>query len=638
LLQNVGMHAAPESTRLPINLASAATLLSLVALVFGALHPPGPVSSSALPEIVALVRVALTAITAATFLILPGLVLRARLRRCAGLPIGFIPLPGIAILTAIGCVVWATAKHVDSSLTSRVLLGALLVLLLAVVWKSPPQLDVDEAPVLIVAGICFLIALGRSLWSRGPAGELYAGTISRTLEVGDRSDSRISYHVASVVAHGWSPYGAQASALFAPYNFSDRGPVPGVLSTPIMLFSGTTPTAGIPDEFWSPFDPQGFMVYRIVMMMLAVCALLAVHTVTKRVASGAVAWLAVLVVAGTPFFIHDVYFTWPKWAAAADCLLAAYLIMERRTFLAGLMIGLGFLMHPIALFSVPALVLLALIRDARPRSVASVGRRVLSVAWIAVGLGLIVIAWRIANGRHYSQGKFADYLVQANGIAHPSIGQWLHVRAVSVANTFVPLILPVFEGNNHSINSVTGPSNFVIHFFFQYWTGLPFGVSIVFYPVLLVGLVKMFRNRPWAVTCLVVIPFVSFAIYWGRYDTGLLREGLHAWVLTVLIMWAMSYQQRFEDGMPLGRPLRVVLVIRTLEVLIMMTVPSLDAHHSAVSHQFWLSDCVALITMIAATSGLAWVTWRGTAAPRARWPAITTADPESSVRFTTLTE
>ena len=37
--------------------------------------------------------------------------------------------------------------------------------------------------------------------SVGPPGELDSGTVSRSLEVGAHSDSRISYHVVQLVAH-----------------------------------------------------------------------------------------------------------------------------------------------------------------------------------------------------------------------------------------------------------------------------------------------------------------------------------------------------------------------------------------------------------------------------------------------------
>jgi hypothetical protein len=143
-----------------------------------------------------------------------------------------------------------------------------LLCLFGILLRARPRrlLDQQERRVLLVVGCVLGLAIGRSLWSLGPQGELYASTISRTLEVGDRSDSRISFEVTQLVARGEGPYSPLARSLFRPYNFSSRGPLPGLAASPVVLLAGGRPPAQRPDNPWLPFDPQGFMAYRLAMM------------------------------------------------------------------------------------------------------------------------------------------------------------------------------------------------------------------------------------------------------------------------------------------------------------------------------------------------------------------------------------
>jgi len=151
----------------------------------------------------------------------------------------------------------------------------------------------------------------------------------------------------------------------------------------------------------------------------------------------------------------------------------------------------------------------------------------------------------------------------------------------------------------------------VVHFFFQYWTGLPFGVAIVFFPLLVLGLVRAARRAPLAFLCLVAFPFALFAVYWGSFDSGLMREGLHPWVLTVLGAWALVWPGRPSDSR-LGVPSRVVLGLRPVEAVAMALVPAWSFQHVLVSPDRGLTDGVALGAVCLAGLGLAALALRGT--------------------------
>ena len=103
-----------------------------------------------------------------------------------------------------------------------------------------------KAPRCALFVLVFAVGLGVSTWSYGPEGELYGGTISRTLEVGPRSDSRISYNVIALLAHGDSPYGTQGTFYYASYNFHARGPIAGLGAGAVVMAGGASPARGLP--------------------------------------------------------------------------------------------------------------------------------------------------------------------------------------------------------------------------------------------------------------------------------------------------------------------------------------------------------------------------------------------------------
>jgi len=602
--------------------------LSLVGLLIGLNAPPSGLvgATGGWWSARALGRIALTAITAITLLVGPGLGLRQLLtehrardergaqrsddpRRPVSLAVAIWVGPGL--LAVLGILAWALYPVTDPYLTARIGAAVLLLgLLIGCGFLGRPVLDPDETWLAGLSSLVFLIGLGRSLWSVSPAGELYHGTIARTLEVGDRPDSRTSYLTVSLISHGYPPFGLVAHLLYYPYSFSDRGPLPGIIATPVVLLTGAQPGGRFPVQPWSPFDQQGFMAYRIAMMLLAITILPAGYQLGRRLAGRPAGRLAALLLAGTPFVLHEVYYTWPKLAAAALCLLAGYLVLTGRPVRAGLAIGAGYLMHPLALLSVPTLLLLEVLAT-RP-----VGKRWPAPRRLAgwslgslAGLAAVLVGWRIAQGSHYSQGKFLSYLTTADNAEHPSVTQWLTARAISVGNTLVPLRLPIVDGHSRSINAVGPgntrlPSGALVHFFFQYWNGLPFGVGIVFFPVLIGALYTFGRRNPLGALVVVVVPFLVFAVYWGSFTSGLLREGLHPWVATLLVLAAVGLVAE-----PRFRPLLAVCLLgRLVEALAMLTVTSVASRHQLIDHRWFGTDLVALGLLLAGLLGLAALT------------------------------
>jgi hypothetical protein len=95
---------------------------------------------------------------------------------------------------------------------------------------------------------------------------------------------------------------------------------------------------------------------------------------------------------------------------------------------------------------------------------------------------------------------------------------------------------------NPAINLFGGLSPAVITFYMQCWVGIAFGADVLFYPLLIAGVVRAARRDALLVEATVVAPFVTFAIYWGSFASGLAREGLQAWIegVVIICVWAWT--------------------------------------------------------------------------------------------------
>jgi hypothetical protein len=587
-------------------------LLALAALacLLGLVDQPseGPQTSTG-AELLDLIRVLCTAALAVTLMLGPGVLWRA----VGGRPIalGFLALPGLAILATIGGITWALGESVDPRTFSLACCAPLLGLMLGALIAAGPEdlLDREEQRALAIVALALIVAIAKSLWSLGPVGEWFGGTISRTLSPEGRPDSRISYHVVQLIANGSGPYSSSAEALFAPYNFSSRGPLPGMAATPLALLSGTHPQLTLPEQPWRPFDAQGFMAFRIAMISFSCSVFLALWELVKRLGGIAAARFALLLGVSTPFIFADLWFTWPKLLAAAFVLLAAIWLIERKSFRSGLLVGVGFLAHPSALGGLFALGPISLwpIRGASWRR-----PQILSALLLLAGTAIAVFFWREINGPHLRQDQFFEYVKQAYPHYDPSVTQWVGFRLRSLANTLVPLFLPLVDGHNVSINVPDGTSPGVVHFFFQYWTGVPFGFGIVFLPMMAVSLWRALRRWTWAIVATIVLPFLAFAVYWGASSSGMLREGMQAWVLAVIAVIAL---QQASAGFSWFRsvPARVVLVLRAAEVLALAVGATLGTHRfDPLGAEYRLDDVASLLALVAATAAIAWLVWSGT--------------------------
>jgi len=545
---------------------------------------------------------ALTAAAAVVALLFPGLWLRRRS------PIAFIwlPVPGFLLLAALGLLCWITPPVLGGRHISQFALAPLFAYALYHSLRFPLTgfTNSVERGVLLAVLLLASLSVSQATYSIGPLGELFAGSISRTLQVGDRSDSRIPYHVVQLAAAQADPHGALSSDLFGAGVFSNRTPLVPLAATPIVLAIPVELPKALPGQNWAIFDPEGFAAYRIVMIVIACCSLIAVFGLAGLFVDEQWALLAFLVAATTPFVVHETYFTWPKLESAWFLLLAAYLIARSKYLAAGVFWGIAYLCHPLALLFGPALVTILFLTGKR-----KFFSGLVNCAALAPGLVFCIALWFFVNRHEFHQTGFLSYVQMVDGAAGGTTADWLRSRWRSIANTLVPLRLFLEESQHHSINSLYRPSPSVIHFYFMYWNTLPFGVGITYFFFMLRFLYTgLWRARGWLLW--VFAPsLLLFSSYWGFVSTGMLREGLHPWVLGLLTLSVVLWQKVSAGHRALSNACSLALLLRGVETLLMLLLPSLLTSHTGLSSQFFLSDALALLTMLASAAGLYAVTY-----------------------------
>ncbi len=491
----------------------------------------------------------------------PGLLWRDR----RGGSLLIVLWPGPLLLGLGGCACWALGGVLPvRGVATGWVVGSLAALVILATRARPwERWSAVEARLLALVPLVVLGAAARVAFSGGPQDELYQGMVCRSLETGGHSDSRISYHTVQVVANHLNPKDPQADQFFDPWHFSSRGPLAGLAAVPIVLATGGRPPRSIPDQAWEPFDPAGFAAYRITMMALATLALVAVAGLLQQVAGERAGWLGAALVALAPFTWHEAFFSWPKLAAAAWVLGAFGCLLEGEGLLAGLGLGGAYLLHPLALLSAPFLGLWTVFgRPGRPW--AGRGRTGLT---FCVGLGLVILAWHLANGfERSSQAGFVTYALGADEVYNVSLRAWLESRWTDALNTLLPGYVFFFHARHPSFNPLGKVSGGWVHFFLQYWTAAPFGAGLLtcvaVLPAFLVGLIR----KPRVGWGLFLGPLLFLILYWGVATTGLMREAGHVLFLTgwVFLVWSAG------DRVPAWVTGPVFAALRAIEVMGMM--------------------------------------------------------------------
>ena len=543
--------------------------------------------------------VLLCTLTCLSVLLGPGLIVRAHWPRATSSV--WLVAPGIVLMGGVGLLAWKGPSALSPATVSR---ASLLIVVLATGYtlvRSPLHslLTPFEGRVFRMLVLLVAIAVSKATYSIEPSGELYRGHISRTLEANGRGDSRISYHVVQIVALHKGAYSEVASSLFAPWNFSHRGPLAGLAASPVVLASGARISAAPPDELWTIFDPQGFAAYRIAMITLNAISCVFIFAVAKTFLNDEWAFFAFFVVITAPFTIHELFFTWPKIVTACFVLLSVYCVKQSRPLLGGFALGLGYLCHPSALLSFPFVAATVPVLKPATDLAWPIRLRLWSKRILMLSLGLFawIAMWKIINRGHFEQAGFFGYFHQA-GLLPSTRANWLWFRLVTMMKTVVPFFTFAFYRNDPDLLPFDATPQPWVQFLQQYWCAFPFACGIAFFGIVLRLLATAFR-RVIAWMILVFLPaLILFILYFGAPNSGLMREGLHAWFLGLLLFLVIVWNKYLRQSHALWKFAVVALAFRAIETMCIL-VPFVSWSRGYILQpQFAASDFCCLLVMV----------------------------------------
>jgi len=452
---------------------------------------------------------------------------------------------GPLVLAAGGIALWA-ASAAGSPGTRGLLAGGLVGAIWLAVgmrarrlgWKVPGESGWRHA--VGAAALAVAAVATKASFSTGTAGELFRGTVSRNFALSDRIDSRFSFYAVQAAAHGWGPAAERTERFYYPWTYFSRGPLPGLVAIPLVLSTGGRPPAEHAEETWSPFDAGGFATYRLVQYALAAAVIPAVYLLLLPLAGAGWALAGAGLLALTPFGLHEVLFTWPKWAATAWLAAAFTLVHARQPVAAGLAVALGFLHHPLVLLWTPWLALWCAGRH-RP------GFRgmLAGVTRLTLASAALVLPWMLA-GRllphlpetpFAGQGGFIRYFLLADA-QHATLETWLRTRWMNFANTFIPLhlLLDPASAGHFRLSSAYEPSSLPTRLTFLWWNTLPFALGLSLWGITLAALARAWRTHRAALLLFAAAPALLLVVYWGWEPLGLMRECGHPLLLALLVL------------------------------------------------------------------------------------------------------
>jgi hypothetical protein len=447
---------------------------------------------------------------------------------------------GPLLLAAGGLALWLLGGAIPPRLLGPVLVGTLWLALGRGLWRRGFTLDDSPAfqRTLLVSALLALAVVAKSAYSRGPAGELFRGTISRNLTVADRIDSRFSFYTVQAIARHFGPAAPETERYFQPWTFFSRGPLAGLAAAPVVFASGGHPPREHAEQRWSPFDRQGFAAFRVTMIVLASGIVVAFFAVLRAFVVERWALIGAGLLALSPFGIHEVMFTWPKWVATAWLALSFLLTHSRRPDAAGLALGVGFLFHPLVLLWGPWLAVWCAGRcERRPAAIAlgvlrlAGATALVAVPWVAAG----AMAPHLPESVFAGQGDFMRYWTLADREA-ATWATWWHTRWMNFANTFIPFhgYLSAYSFDHFRAHSPYGGTGPLEKFAALWWTSLPLGLGLGLWLAGLAALTRAVRVLRAAAGLLVVAPALVISAYWGMDPLGWMRECGHPLALAII--------------------------------------------------------------------------------------------------------
>lgn len=441
--------------------------------------------------------------------------------------------------------------------------------------KICTRLNKSHLKLILIFIFISLIAISRSFISLDLPGVLFKDTISKTLEVGNRSDSRISYHVAQLITLKIPLNTPETDTNFLPYKFNSRGPFVGIISAIFIQLQNHILEIGQPQEIWRPFDSRGFSTYRITAIILAALSIFYIFSFLKKFVSDKLNFVIIFILCSSPFFIHELYFTWPKIISTSFVILSFELVLANSFLLSGIVLSLSYLFHPMSILSFPIFFFWIPIQlsNYNVKNILEYLKNlfkkntILKFLEFSFGLVIIFLIWLYINNGKLAQSSFLNYFFESDGVP-VNLMNWLKGRTNSTLNSFIPFFGVFFDKYNRSTNSIFDFSSDVVRVNFMYWCNFTAGIGLVNFFIFL----RFLKIKNYIFTVFILLPTIFLLIYWGNSTSGILRESGHVIFLSLYIALGLSLK---EQNIKTLNFILLILILRMIELVSYLILPVL---------------------------------------------------------------
>ena len=486
-------------------------------------------------------------------LLIPGLVWLQRRR----LPLPWLPVPGMVLLAVAGLLFWVASAGVIQGLQiAFFLIYASLTawFLISLRGREARQefwRDIGKEggkTALLITALVFVQAIAIGVNPHPVAQEFDEDSAIPGRMVASPPDHAIPYQTAAYMFHGYDGI-ERSKDYFGDWNVTSRGPlVPLGINTLFRLMDGN-PDAERTREKW-PATNSGEDLARIYGWALNACVLLGafgllvalgVPLATRRMG---LIWLAL-----SPLLTINVVFLWPKLLAAYFVVLAITALVRRRPVLAGSMMALAWLSHPVGALLVPAVGMFALLLRFE-RSWSSLTHASRSFGRWVVALAVCMMPWFLFKAHLGYSDVFFDYLV-ADGrgpVPAVSVSSWLMAR---VSNFWLTLAPGAFFFSPHMHEWIFGPISEPLRWAVQYAKTLPGHLGFSCFILAYASLLRRTDSAPMRSlrSGVLFAGFFTMIVFWGYSTDGLGRNALEP-LSIILVIYAVASITRVSSILP----------------------------------------------------------------------------------------
>jgi hypothetical protein len=336
--------------------------------------------------------------------------------------------------------------------------------------------------------------------------------------------------------------GGSTHALVLAWNGSDRPPLQsgGILLAQELF-------AGVPLEWWAPSMAVGMVLQ--LLWVPALWALLRFAGVSARISA-----LTTAFAGATATMLINTTYTWPKLLSAALVIVAIMLLLAVITRRLGVLVALpvaalamalAALAHGAAVFSLPAIAILAIMALRRGGRwllacvISAVTVVVAYVPWLYYQRvvdppGDRLLKWHLAGETGITDRSVVDEIVHA--YSSIDFGQWLDARLTNLGTIFSPALFTGFDGTG---DDAIGARRF--HEYYETSAALSVGalliVGVVIACVVILVRRRPLRNRMLLFVALLMLPCLAF--WWlVMFQTGgtVVHQGSHVWILLLIAL------------------------------------------------------------------------------------------------------